>query len=373
MASLETTHQVFQSLIRTRTVCIILLGLLLFTVEGGLQAEAGCVILMVAAVFSLLFALLGRSKHLAAALLPFVFPLDSLFLSAWVGISGGATSYYLPLFMLILASAVLVLPPRLALVVLPVCGAIFLGSFYLDYAGEVPAFFDASQVNRFAAQLASAPPGERAAFYWEQGLRWFFYSALMVTVCVLLMRQVWSREEKIHARERHLEQKRRLIQLGELTGRIAHGVNTPLGLISGNLELLMARTRKGSPAHRSLSQIRQYVDRAVKTVRGILDYSRLSLSEVRPVDLAEVARTVAEAVDPKLKKTGGKLILDLQPGLPPLLAYPEGLFQVLLNLVENAVDSVPPGRGVVTVAARFQPHPVRLSVQDDRGSLQVTV
>jgi signal transduction histidine kinase len=372
MASLETNHQVFQSLIRTRTLCIVLLASLLFSVENGIQASAGCAILLVAAVFSLLFALLGRSKPLAALMLPFVFILDSVFLSAWVGISGGPTSYYLPLFLLILVSAVLVLPPQLNLVVLPLCAGLFLGSFYVDYVEKIPVLFEAAQINRFAAQIQNAPLLEQQAFYWEQGVRWFFFSALMVAVCALLMRQVWSREEKIRVRERNLEQKRRLIQLGELTGRIAHGVNTPLGLISGNLELLMGESRKNTKSYRSLLKIRQYVDRAIKTVRGILDYSRQSLSEIRPVDVGEIIRAVAEAVEPKLKKNGGQLILDLDPKLPPLLAYPEGIFQVLLNLVENAVDSVDEG-GLVMVSSKFHYQAVRLSAQDERGTLQIIV
>jgi signal transduction histidine kinase len=169
-----------------------------------------------------------------------------------------------------------------------------------------------------------------------------------------------------------LEQKRRLIQLGELTGRIAHGVNTPLGLISGNLELLMEESPKNTKSYRTLLKIQQYVDRAIKTVRGILDYSRQSLSEVKPVDMAEIIRAVAEAVGPKLKKAGGRLILDLDPKLPPLMAYPEGIFQVLLNLVENAVDSMGEN-GLVTVSSKFRYHAVRLSAQDERGTLQITV
>jgi len=374
LASLETFHQVFQSLIRTRTLCIVLLGILLFGVESGSQAAAGSLILLTASLFSLLFAILGRSKRLAAALLPFVFLLDSLFLGAWVGISGGPASYYLPLFLLVLASAVLVLPPRMNAAVLPLCAAIFLGFFILDYRWDVPGLFGAGEVNRFAAQMEAAPPPDLLAFYWKQGLRWFFFSALMVAVCALLMRQVWSREEKLRIRERHLEQKRRLIQLGELTGRIAHGVNTPLGLLSGHLELLMEGTRKDRATYRELARLRGFLDRAVKTVRGILDYSRQSLSEVKPVDWGDLARMVAEAVGPKLKKNGGKLILDLQPQAASFRGYPEGLFQVLLNLVENAADSIPPGGGgVITLGVRFQPHPVRLSAQDDRGVLRVSV
>jgi len=372
MASLETYHQVFQSLIRTRTLCIVLLSVLLFSVETGIQVEAGCFILLMAAVFSLFFALLGRSKQLAALLLPFVFILDSVFLSAWVGISGGPASYYLPLFLLILVSAVLVLPPQLNWVVLPLCAGLFLGSFYFDFTEKISQLFEAGQMNRFAALIQNEPLDQQQVFYWEQGIRWFSFSLLMVAVCVLLMRQIWSREEKIRVRERNLEQKRRLIQLGELTGRIAHGVNTPLGLISGNLELLMEESPKNTKTYRTLLKIQQYVDRAIKTVRGILDYSRQSLSEVKLVDLGEIIRAVAEAVEPKLKKTGGRLILDLDPKLPTLMAYPEGIFQVLLNLVENAVDSVGED-GLVTVSSKFRYHAVRLSAQDERGTLQITV
>jgi len=55
-----------------------------------------------------------------------------------------------------------------------------------------------------------------------------FFLVMITLLCFVLMRQVWSREEKLRAREKSLEQKRHFIQMGELTGRIAHGVNTRL-------------------------------------------------------------------------------------------------------------------------------------------------
>jgi signal transduction histidine kinase len=160
--------------------------------------------------------------------------------------------------------------------------------------------------------------------------------------------------------------------MGELTGRIAHGVNTPLGLISGNLEMLIGETRKGSKTHKNLTQIEQYVQRAIRTVRDILDFSRQSLSEIKPTSLPQVIQSVAVSVQPKLKKSGGKLILDVDPQLPPITAYPEGIFQLLLNLVENAIDSISNG-GLVTLSAHFQYRTMRLSAEDRRGEIKVVV
>lgn len=375
MPSIETHFQAFQALIRTRTLCLVLLAFLLFFTEpvsGDSAIRAGWELLFIGAASALLFIVLGRIKRLTRFLLPVLLIFDSLLVNAWITVSGGPVSHYLPLYLLILISAVMVLSSRSAAVVLVLSSALFFLFFYWDYLWHWPLLFGADQINPYSAFLEKLPPAERREIYSQQTTRWFFFFLLLITLCVLLMRRVWVREEKIRAKEKVLEQKRRLIQLGELTGRIAHGVNTPLGLISGNLELLMAETPKKSKTHQSLSQIQQYVERAIQTVRSILDYSRQSLSEIKPVQLGNVIRTVAETVAPKLQKAHCELLLDIAKDLPPLMAYPEGLFQVFLNLVENAVDSVEPG-GVVTVSAQFKYHPVRLSAQDQRGNLQVTV
>jgi signal transduction histidine kinase len=88
--------------------------------------------------------------------------------------------------------------------------------------------------------------------------------------------------------------------------------------------------------------------------------------------LGHVIQAVVAAVQPKLQKVGGKLILDVDAQLPPILAYPEGLFQAILNLMENAVDSISSG-GLITLSAHFQYLPMRLSAEDPRGEIKVVV
>ncbi len=375
MPSVETNIQSLKTLLRARTVCLGLMFLLLWWAEDFNTSPAvmkGWEIWALAAGLTLAFWVLGRIKKLAGIILPAIFLIDSALVGLWVSVSGGPVSFYMPFFLLILVSAIMLLTPRKALVVIAGIMAVFLTTLYLDFIWAIPETNEAEKINFIVGVLERLSPEVRAGLYWQQAIRWFFFFLLTAIICAQLMRQVWMREERLRNREKALEQKRHLIQMGELTGRIAHGVNTPLGLISGNLELLMAETKKGSKTLKQLGQIDQYVQRAIRTVRDILDYSRQSMSEIKPVSFPQVIQAVTAAVQPKLKKNGGKLILDVGNGLPEVLGYPEGIFQVLLNLVENAVDSISK-EGIITLSAQFQYRTVRLSAQDRRGEIKVVV
>jgi signal transduction histidine kinase len=315
---------------------------------------------------------LGKSKRIVPFLLPVVFLVDGFFVSLWIGISGGPVSYYAPFFLLVLAHSILVLTPRTAVMMVVALTAMFLGFFYIDYTWNLPTTFGATQINALSDFLEHSSPEVRKALYWHQSFRWFFFSILMALVVSIAMKQVWAREEKLRVKERNLEQKRHLIQMGEMTGRIAHGVNTPLGLISGNLELLMGATRKSSKTYKSLDQINEYVQRAIHTVRDILDYGRETMSQIKPISFSKTVQAVALAAQPKLQKVQGHLILDVDPNLPQTMGYPEGLFQALLNLVENAIDSIDKG-GLITLTVKFQYRPMRLSAHDERGEIQVVI
>ena len=375
MTSLESKQQSFRWIIFARWFSVVAVGLMVLLVERRMPANLFVgvwAILFCVAVYNLLFQLLSRSQRLAGFLILMGFLLDGLLLSWGVAITGGPLSAYIPFYLCIIMTACLVVSPRMAVLTALVQLGLFLATLWFCYQNHIPSDFAPRNSNFFYQFMESGPLELRQGVYVEQAARWSFFFILTTVICGSLVRQVWNREERLRVRERGLEQKRLLIQMGELTGRIAHGVNTPLGLISGNLELLMGETRKGSATHKRLAQIEQYVQRAIRTVRDILDYSRQTLSEIRPTALPQVIRSVVSTVQPKLKKAGGKIILDLDPNLPDITAYPEGLFQVLLNLVENAVDSIPAG-GLITLSAHFRYHSMRLSAEDRRGEIQVVV
>jgi len=250
--------------------------------------------------------------------------------------------------------------------------AMFVVAMRISYDLHISAWVPAQGMNPFWALLESSPEETRRLVYLQQTLRWVVWMAAVTVISTFLVRRIWQREERLRESERGIDQQRRLLQLGELAGRLAHSLNTPLGLISGNMEMLIRKVRKGSAVHKDLTRIMEFVHRAVKTLEDVLAYNRQSLSHIRDIDISGLVRVVVEAVNPRLEKCRGRVILDLQEDIPALRGYPEAVQQALLNLVENAVDALEEG-GTVVVEARFDPGPVRLSAQDNRGDIRIVV
>lgn len=318
-----------------------------------------------------LFYFMRRGERFLA---PFLFLVDGFLIAAGVAISGGPVSYYLPLVFISLGGTVLSCTPRATWVVVAGHYLFLTAALVFAYHSPWPGLAPSTDTDDMGYYLDRMSGALRDRVFLEQAVRWWVYLGLFLILATVLVRRIWQREEQLRARERALDQKRRLIQMGEMTGRIAHGVNTPLGLLSGNLEMLLADTRKGTKLHKRLMELDGFVQRAITTVRETLDYNRQSLSQIRPVALGDLLATVAESVQGKLKERRGELILDVEKDLPKISGYPEGLFQALLNVVENAVDALPAGKqGVVTVTAVFRFRSMRLSPADRRGDLVVTV
>ena len=375
MSSFEMKMKSFRWIVFTRWVSILAVASFVILLDKKMpdQLFTGVwVVIIAAAVYNLVLHLLSRDDRLAGVLTFLGFFLDGLLASWGIAISGGPVSVYIPFYLCIIMAACLMLSPRQAAVTALAQLTMFLTTLWFCYEYHIPSELVSRNSNLFFNYLEANAPDVRRDIYVEQAIRWSFYFLLTAGLCGSLVRQVWNREERLRGKERDLEQKRHLIQMGELTGRIAHGVNTPLGLISGNLEMLMAETRKRSQAYKRLAQIEQYVQRAIHTVRDILNYSRHTLSEIQPTSLPQVIKAVTDAVQPKLRRVGGKLILDVDPHLPFITAYPEGLFQALLNLVENAVDSITSG-GLITLSAHFHYRSMRLSAEDKRGHVKVVI
>src|SRR5690606_1694988 len=91
---------------------------------------------------------------------------------------------------------------------------------------------------------------------------------------------------------------------------------------------------------------------------------RQRIESPRPVDLAAVAREVAEAVAPRLHARGVALALEADDPLPSPAGDAFLLRQARENLVHNAIGYSPAG-GVVPVALRAGPGSVVVEVADD--------
>jgi two-component system cell cycle sensor histidine kinase/response regulator CckA len=145
--------------------------------------------------------------------------------------------------------------------------------------------------------------------------------------------------------EDQLRQGQRLEAIGRLAGGIAHDFNNLLTVISGYSEDLLERADPDSEPE--LREIAAAAERATILTRQMLAFSRRQLLQPRVIDLNEVV----EGIMPMLKRLIGEdvdLVANLDPTLDHVLADPNQIEQVLLNLAINARDAMPQG-GALTI------------------------
>lgn len=156
---------------------------------------------------------------------------------------------------------------------------------------------------------------------------------------------------------------------GEVARRLAHEIKnplTPIQLSAERLEMKLAAQLDG-PAlgilHKSVKTIVDQVDAMKRLVNEFRDYARLPAAQLQALDLNALIQDIVglyEASETPVK-------LELGAGLPPVLADPQQLRQVVHNLVQNAQDATPAGAGPVLLRTRLSDsgQRVRLLVLDE--------
>jgi signal transduction histidine kinase len=135
-----------------------------------------------------------------------------------------------------------------------------------------------------------------------------------------------------------------------LAAGIAHEIGTPLGVVRGRAEYVLGKLGQAHPQGPGVAVIIEQIDRVSRTLRQLLDFSRLQPTAVRPVGLGPIVRDVYELLRVEAERRRVQLEFDVPDTLPPLAADPDQLQQVLVNLALNACDACGPG-GQVRLSA----------------------
>lgn len=176
-----------------------------------------------------------------------------------------------------------------------------------------------------------------------------------------------AEEERRVSLERQLRHADKLAVIGKLASELAHEIGTPLNVISGRARLLRREFPDGDPRNENLDIIRTQVDRISRVIRRFLEVGRAPRMQKDPVDLAAIVREVAAFVAPELRRKQVRLGLAISSALPTVTADADGVSQVLLNLLMNALAAVPPG-GRIGVALAPCDAPAEVALRNGEGT-----
>lgn len=142
--------------------------------------------------------------------------------------------------------------------------------------------------------------------------------------------------------EEHLRKAERLAELGTLASGMAHEIGTPMNVILGRAEFLMERVHD-EPTKKGLQTIVSQVERITKLMHQLLTYTRRRPPERRPFELQQTIGESSEFFRERFAKHRIVVKLACEEHCPAVLADPDQMSQVLINLLVNALHAMPEG------------------------------
>jgi signal transduction histidine kinase len=155
----------------------------------------------------------------------------------------------------------------------------------------------------------------------------------------------------------------KLAALGQLSARVAHEVNNPLGIIKNYLELLSQHSEGSNELLNFVGILSEEVNRIAGIVRQLLDFYHPRSVDKGVVNLANVIDELIVLVSVQMESNRIELKKEYPRELPRVWASAEQLKQVFLNLIMNSKDFMPNG-GEIIISGREENGNVILDFAD---------
>ena len=156
------------------------------------------------------------------------------------------------------------------------------------------------------------------------------------------VRELRHAYEELKSMQNQLLQAEKMASIGLLASSLAHELDTPLTTISGYCELLAEDINDERFLGR-IQIISEQILKCQKTIRNMLDFARKSSCEKKLCNVHHLINNTLLLVEHRLKIHKIKLHKTFDENVPPLLVDGNQIQQVILNLVNNAVDALPQG------------------------------
>lgn len=176
-------------------------------------------------------------------------------------------------------------------------------------------------------------------------------------------------EDKVRLRSTQLAQSERLASVGFLAAGVAHEINNPLAIIAGEAELALGALPKDadSELRQALTTTRDEAFRCKGITQKLLSLARPGSGTRLATDLKPLAEEVASLVK-TLPQHEGRVVV-VEGSSTTAQTDASQVKQVLLNLVINALEAVPPEAGRVRLQVGMRDNHATIAVHDNGKGL----
>jgi PAS domain S-box-containing protein len=145
----------------------------------------------------------------------------------------------------------------------------------------------------------------------------------------------------MEAQIRHLD---KLAALGRFTSSIAHEIRNPLAGITAGIQYL--GKRMDGPSREHVDFILAEVDRMNRIIEDLFRAGRPLHLQVADADMEALVERSLRMLEPRFAERQVRCVRHIEPDLPRVAVDADRIEQVLINLVQNAVEASPEGAAV---------------------------
>ena len=189
---------------------------------------------------------------------------------------------------------------------------------------------------------------------------------VLMTACGYGLQVLIDKQRRMDAEDDEFDRRQSQLQAsGRLAAEIAHQIKNPLGIINNAAFAIGQVLEEDGSVKRQVGLIREEVNKADQIITKLMGYAQLAEGRLGKLDVNEILETALLKVFPKGNKFGIRIRRDYGIALPPLLAQPEHISEVFVNIIQNAREVM--GRdGEIRIKTSYEgDYTFRVSIEDN--------
>ena len=189
---------------------------------------------------------------------------------------------------------------------------------------------------------------------------------MLMTACGYGLQVLIDKQRRMEDEENEFDRRQSQLQAsGRLAAEIAHQVKNPLGIINNAAFALGQVMDENETAKRQVGLIREVVNRADQIITKLMGYAQLVEGRLAKLNVNEALDAAILQVFPKGSKFGTRIRREYGIALPPLLAQPEHISEVFVNVIQNARE-VLCNNGEIQIATSYEgDYRFRVTIEDN--------
>ncbi|MBC8105798.1 MAG: FHA domain-containing protein [Anaerolineae bacterium] len=147
----------------------------------------------------------------------------------------------------------------------------------------------------------------------------------------------------------------RLTAIGETTAALSHSIKNILQALRGGADVVEMglKSTNVTQAQKGWRIVDRNLEKIYNLTMNLLAYSRPREPQLEMINPKVLIEECLELIAPMANEKGVMAVADVDKDHPAVPLDPDGLHQIIMNLLSNALDAVEPGEGLIRVVCRY--------------------